>query len=102
MSDIGGMKVHPEARALIERHNNALRCTVYMGEGWEREYVCRNAVSDALAQRDAATGRVAVLEGALKEAIESLEQTLRWSNGWDCTEEELLGEFRSVLSGKQR
>lgn len=40
--------------------------------------------------------RAALLE-ALKEAEELLERTLRWSEGWECSEEELLGGIRAAI-----
>lgn len=45
--------VHPEAVALIKKHDERLRCTVYMGEDWVREYVAQDAITEALRQRDA-------------------------------------------------
>jgi hypothetical protein len=36
---------------------------------------------------------------ALKEAIENLEQTLRWrGEGWECSEDDLLGNARAALA----
>lgn len=38
------------------------------------------------------------LLGALKEAVEDLEVTLRWSYGWECSEDELLGPARAAIA----
>lgn len=35
---------------------------------------------------------------ALREAVEDLEQTLRWPYGWECSEEDLLGKARAVIA----
>jgi hypothetical protein len=36
---------------------------------------------------------------ALRDAVDDLEQTLRWrGEGWECSEDELLGHYRSVIS----
>lgn len=39
----------------------------------------------------------AVLLAALKGAVADLEQTLTWYGGWECSEEELLGEYRAAI-----
>jgi hypothetical protein len=38
------------------------------------------------------------LLAALKEAVEDLEQTLRWSEGWECSEDDLLGNARAAIA----
>jgi hypothetical protein len=40
---------------------------------------------------------------ALKGAVSDLEQTLRWrGEGWECSEEELLGEYRTAIAKASR
>jgi len=39
------------------------------------------------------------LVAALQDTVESLEQTLYWrGEGWECSEDELLGEARAALA----
>jgi len=48
----------------------------------------------------ALTARIAALEGALSDAVGDLEQTFRWNESWECSEDELLGHYRSVLEAR--
>ena len=33
----------------------------------------------------------------LKECVENLETTLRWPEGWECSDDELLGDARAAI-----
>jgi hypothetical protein len=58
------------------------------------------AVADVRDRRDAHLIAAAPeLLAALKETVESLEQTLRWrGEGWECSEDDLLGNARAAIA----
>lgn len=47
---------------------------------------------------DETFGIIADLLEALKDTVASLEQTLTWREGWECSEEMLLGDARAAIA----
>lgn len=58
----------------------------------------REALTALKSINPAAKGEVEQLRTALRDTIASLEITLKWGEGWECSEDELLGEARLALS----
>lgn len=45
---------------------------------------------------------VAELLVAAKSAVDLLEQTLTWREGWECSEDELLSDIRATIAKAER
>lgn len=58
-------------------------------------------IAAAEARAEAAERRAGELEGALKGAVEHLETTFGFREGWECSEEEIIGPFRALLPATQ-